>query len=167
MSAQLDESQVYDIGSGVPEPLTMPAKRSRGTSNGNVSGSAEDRRRRKAWLLETYRADVDVFVVEISAGPAHGLLVNPEPLPPAVLYLPVPHGDGELACRCYRCGTLLVFCTLTVDRIIPGARGGTYRRTNIRPACGGCNIETGNQLRAEIQREKKRKDYDRARKRRW
>lgn len=35
---------------------------------------------------------------------------------------------------------------LTVDRIIPGCKGGTYRRDNIRPACGGCNSETGGAL---------------------
>lgn len=118
----------------------------RGTSNGNVSGSSYNRRARKQYLLETYRADVDVFVVEIPPAPAHGLLVNPEPQPPTVLYLPVPHGDGEIACRCYRCGALLVFETLTVDRIKPGCLGGTYRRENIRPACGTDNSHTGGKL---------------------
>ncbi len=46
-------------------------------------------------------------------------------------------------CRCYRCGRLLNFLTLTVDRIVPGCKGGTYRRNNIRPACAKCNSETG------------------------
>lgn len=45
--------------------------------------------------------------------------------------------------RCYRCGDLLDFFTVTVDRIIPECLGGTYRRGNIRPACGKCNSETG------------------------
>lgn len=112
----------------VAEPLKR--KRSRGTSNGNSSGSAEDRRRRKQWLLKTYRADVD------------GQVPNRE-----VGYLwAVPHGMGEMACRCYRCGRLLVFETLTVDRIIPGCQGGTYRRNNIRPCCGPCNEKTGGAL---------------------
>lgn len=62
---------------------------------------------------------------------------------------PVAIGDGELACRCYRCGGLLVAATLEADRIVPGAKGGTYRRENIRPACGPCNRITGNQLRWE------------------
>lgn len=66
-------------------------------------------------------------------------------------------------CRCYRCGSLLFnpddaavansqhaedagAYPLTVDRITPGCQGGTYRRTNIRPACGPCNSETGGAL---------------------
>jgi len=54
---------------------------------------------------------------------------------------------GEPACRCYRCGVLLTVDTVTVDRIVPGAHGGTYRRNNIRPACGPCNSETGASIR--------------------
>ena len=34
----------------------------------------------------------------------------------------------------------------TVDRIVPGCKGGTYRRNNIRPACGKCNSIEGNKL---------------------
>lgn len=49
-------------------------------------------------------------------------------------------------CRCYRCGTLLGFKSLTVDRIVPGCRGGRYTRNNIRPACAPCNSETGGAL---------------------
>jgi len=50
-------------------------------------------------------------------------------------------------CRCYRCGELLTFETLTVDRIVPGCLGGRYVRTNIRPSCAPCNSETGGGLR--------------------
>lgn len=50
-------------------------------------------------------------------------------------------------CRCYRCGELLDINTVTVDRIIPGAKGGRYVRSNIRPACGKCNSETGARVR--------------------
>lgn len=52
-------------------------------------------------------------------------------------------------CRCYRCGMLLnnYWGTLTVDRIVPGALGGRYTRDNIRPACAGCNSETGGRTR--------------------
>lgn len=81
----------------------------RGTTNGNARGSAADRRRRRAWLLETF-------------------------------------GDGVHA-PCYRCGLELDDSTVTVDRVVPGCRGGTYRRGNIRPACGPCNSETGGALR--------------------
>lgn len=87
----------------------------RGTTNRNQRGGSHDRRRRKAWLVQTYRANVDV--------------------------------DGQVACRCYRCGALLTVETVTVDRIIPAVQGGTYRRANCRPACGGCNSETGNYVR--------------------
>jgi hypothetical protein len=66
--------------------------------------------------------------------------------------------DQEGFCRCYRCGVLLYnpdappllvpgrALPLTIDRIIPGCHGGTYRRNNIRPACGPCNSETGGGL---------------------
>ena len=54
---------------------------------------------------------------------------------------------GPGTCRCYRCGTLLDFFLLTVDRIKPGCRGGTYARHNIRPACGSCNSQTGGSVR--------------------
>ncbi len=55
-------------------------------------------------------------------------------------------GDG-VTCPCYRCKVVLDSTTLTVDRIFPGCRGGTYERENIRPACGPCNSETGGALR--------------------
>lgn len=54
-------------------------------------------------------------------------------------------GDGEKV-ECYRCSVVLTFFTITVDRIVPGIEGGTYRRDNIRPACGPCNSETGGRL---------------------
>jgi len=63
------------------------------------------------------------------------------------------------AARCYRCGALLhagaeapqeglpaLEGTVTADRIIPG---GSYRRENIRPACGPCQEHTGGKLGAE------------------
>jgi hypothetical protein len=112
-----------------------PASR-RGTSNSNSAGSAEDRRRRKLWLLETYRADVDVF---------DGLSLS-EPVEDGGGVLTVPVGEGEIACRCYRCGLLLIFDTLTVDRIKPGCQGGKYRRDNISPSCMLCAQKTGGRL---------------------
>ena len=36
--------------------------------------------------------------------------------------------------------------TMTVDRIVPGAGGGTYVRGNIQPACAPCNQYTGGKL---------------------
>jgi 5-methylcytosine-specific restriction endonuclease McrA len=54
-------------------------------------------------------------------------------------------GNGE-TCPCYRCGVRLTDATVTVDRIVPGVSGGRYVRSNIRPACGPCNSETGGAL---------------------
>lgn len=54
---------------------------------------------------------------------------------------------GVPTCRCYRCGELLTEATVTVDRIVPGCRGGRYVRGNIRPACAHCNSETGGAVR--------------------
>jgi hypothetical protein len=114
----------------------------RGTSNNRVSGSAEARRRRKVWLVETYRADVD-----IPSDPAHQAALLPVD--------GVPLGQGTPACRCYRCGDLLTVATVTADRIVPGCvktkkypKGGTYVRENLRPSCQNCASLTGGLLRA-------------------
>lgn len=103
----------------------LPQPTRRGTSNGNDRGSSYDRRKRRTFLLECYASNIPGFA------------------------------------RCYRCGCLLfnpdtigpetyiqseTVRPLTVDRIIPGCHGGTYRRNNIRPACGDCNSETGGAL---------------------
>jgi 5-methylcytosine-specific restriction endonuclease McrA len=61
---------------------------------------------------------------------------------------------GAGTCRCYRCGRILSEDTLTVDRIVPGCRGGTYARKNIRPACAYCNSETGARLAHERKRQR-------------
>lgn len=105
----------------------------RGTTNRNDRGNTEDRRRRREWLVLTYRANVDV------------IRYYPSRLGKTVA-AQGPLGSGQPACRCYRCGFLLTVDTVTVDRIIPGCKGGTYRRNNIRPACAGCNSETGGPL---------------------
>lgn len=47
-------------------------------------------------------------------------------------------GNGK-TCPCFACGRKLDKKTMTVDRIKPGHKGGTYRRKNCRPACGKCN----------------------------
>lgn len=59
------------------------------------------------------------------------------------------YGNGT-HCPCYRCATILDASTLTVDRIRPGCQGGRYIRSNIRPACGKCNSETGSQLAVKV-----------------
>jgi hypothetical protein len=102
----------------------------RGTTNGNARGGSDERRRRRAWLVETYRANVDVVAIELPYGPV-------------IVEVVIGTEGSEPACRCYRCGVLLTVDTVTVDRIRPGCQGGTYRRDNIRPACGRCNSQTG------------------------
>lgn len=116
------------------ETLVRPAV-TRGTSNGNQRGSVYARRARRTWIVLAYQSNIPGY------------------------------------CRCYRCGCLLynpddkprtdnasiqaygfqlwTAQPLTIDRIIPGCRGGTYRRNNIRPACGNCNSETGGSARSK------------------
>lgn len=105
-------------------------KARRGTTNGNARGGSDERRRRREWLVQTFRANRDLIRIELFHGP---------------LWVEVDLGTERAvpACRCYRCGVLLTADTLTVDRIVPGAHGGTYRRSNIRPCCGTCNSTTG------------------------
>lgn len=103
----------------------------RGTSNANQRGGSEARRRRREWLVTTFRANADLYVIPFET-----------PVETETCL-----GMGTPACRCYRCGVLLTVDTVTVDRIIPGAHGGTYRRNNIRPACGACNSSTGGSVR--------------------
>lgn len=114
----------------VIEAMNERVKARRGTTNRNDRGGSDTRRRRRAWLVETYRADADLITIHLHHGP---------------VTVAVERGmeSGQPACRCYRCGVLLTVDTVTVDRIIPGCQGGTYRRTNIRPACGTCNSSTG------------------------
>jgi 5-methylcytosine-specific restriction endonuclease McrA len=130
------QSEIDAMGCGRPDKA--PAKTKRGTSNGNSSGNAEDRRRRRAWLVETYRADVDVY---------DGIPRWDRPIQDRFGVLTVPLGEGLPACRCFRCGKLLTLETLTVDRIIPGCQGGTYRRNNIRPECSDCASRRGGATR--------------------
>lgn len=101
----------------------------RGTTNGNDRGSARDRARRRAWLVRAWPArELFQFMDKTCAfkcisRPLVGLT------------------------RCYACGKLLDEETVTVDRIIPGCRGGKYTRDNIRPACMTCNSHDGAPIR--------------------
>ena len=117
----------------------------RAEASRNERGSAEDRRRRRAWLVETYAADTAALVIEYPSGLTltYDVALHSRADAEACGY----PTRTEPACRCYRCGVLLTVDTVTVDRIIPGCRGGTYRRNNIRPACLDCNREAGACLR--------------------
>lgn len=119
------------------------AMTTRGTTNGNDRGSSHTRAARRQWLVKTYRANYDARVHLVESGDL--IVVRADCS--GTYSDDVEIWDDVPACRCYRCGVLLVADTVTVDRIIPGCRGGTYRRNNIRPACGPCNSETGGGLR--------------------
>lgn len=57
-------------------------------------------------------------------------------------------GDGVTApCFVDGCTAVLTFDTITVDRIQLGVDGGSYRRGNIRPACGSHNASEGSKAR--------------------
>lgn len=119
----------------------------RGTTNRNDRGSSKDRAARRAFLLASCAANVQVL--KWDGGLMHPASPGAQATGMANLER---HGlpyDLLATCRCYRCGCLLVDGTLTVDRIIPGCQGGTYRRDNIRPACGTCNSETGGSTRGK------------------
>lgn len=118
----------------------------RGTSNTNQRGSAKDRRRRKEWLLETYAADRPLIRLTFDDGREIVDHFVEESLEQCLGYADVVGAETVPTARCYRCGCLLHFDTLTVDRILPGCLGGTYKRGNIRPACAKDNSETGGRL---------------------
>ena len=115
----------------------------RGTSNSNLRGNTEDRRRRRQWLVENWPADWEWYE-------------HPEKEGRVVVQVGTPQAAqlrewGWVArplCRCYRCGTLLDEDSVSPDRIKPGCEGGTYRRENIRPCCSRCNSQTGGALGA-------------------
>lgn len=120
--------------------LEAPVVTRRGTTNGNQRGSSYSRRSRRAWIVLTYASDVPGLCRCYRCG---RLLFNPDvqvvdPVNGMLVF------DREFIIKY---GTQVLSAQpLTVDRIIPGVHGGTYRRNNIRPACGGCNSETGGAL---------------------
>lgn len=108
----------------------------------STRGNTTDRQRRKAWLIETYAAD---YAIAIPARFTVELVIPVDRIDQYRL-------DGDTVhrcCRCYRCGKLLTLETVTVDRIVPGCKGGTYRRNNIRPSCSDCANKQGAELSAE------------------
>lgn len=110
--------------------MTAETPVERGETNRNDRGSSYTRRARRAWLIENYPADVAGFARCYRCGV---LLYNDDSSMGWMLTLAARAGSQEMR-------------PLTVDRIIPGCQGGTYRRNNIRPACGQCNSETGGAL---------------------
>lgn len=148
-----------------PRTHNSDGRRARGNSNGNLRGGSDARRRRRAWLLETYAADIRLIKVtyidgstEVVSAPhlewwlkfihTDTLMIRMNDGPA----LPVAAAEEIPTARCYRCGILLHDGTITVDQIKPKALGGTYRRENIRPACGKHNSSTGAHLGHAIRR---------------
>lgn len=125
----------------------------RGTTNGNARGSYITRAKRRAYLLQEYAADVRLIRVTWRDGFTYVVESLDDDHLDAIR---LGYADTEElpTARCYRCGLLLADLGdqsdphhITVDRIVPGFQGGTYRRTNIRPACGAHNSETGAKAR--------------------
>ena len=111
----------------------------RGTTNGNARGSTQDRARRRAWLMVAWASDVPHFTRCYRCGV---LLYNPDDEA-----VEVGTGLGHPARWVIREGNYYTASALTIDRVVPGCQGGTYRRNNTRPACGGCNSKTGGATR--------------------
>lgn len=108
---------------------TRPASR-RGTSNGNATGSSEDRRRRRAYLVDTFGWRLPDGTGLVCCYLCEVVLLEHED----------PDAPGQ---------------AVTVDRIVPGCQGGRYVRGNIRPACGPCNTSTGGRLGVQIREERR------------
>jgi 5-methylcytosine-specific restriction protein A len=51
---------------------------------------------------------------------------------------------------CYHCGGRFPVEELTMDHLIPIARGGTSDKKNCVPSCKECNSKKGHQTRAEM-----------------
>lgn len=104
----------------------------RGKSNGNERGSSRDRAARKKRLIARYPARRTITFIErvLTMDLSWQLVERSQSVPI----------EGKT--RCYACGTLLDETTVTVDRIIPGAKGGRYVDENVRPSCATCNSAT-------------------------
>lgn len=129
----------------------------RSTSNSNSRGSSYQRRSRRAWLVEQFRADVDVIRIMPRFG--DDIVVRPRDAADCdrwLLRLKAGHNGDPYAglpfelipvCRCFRCGKLLLEDEVSPDRWpVPGVRGGDYGKTNIRPSCEECNTKLGSAL---------------------
>jgi 5-methylcytosine-specific restriction protein A len=55
-------------------------------------------------------------------------------------------GRGE----CYHCGERFPVAELTMDHLIPIARGGKSNKKNCVPSCKPCNSQKGYKTRAEL-----------------
>ncbi|MNJ96807.1 HNH endonuclease [compost metagenome] len=51
---------------------------------------------------------------------------------------------------CYHCGNRFKPADLTMDHLIPIARGGKSNKNNCVPSCKDCNTKKGHKTRAEM-----------------
>ena len=56
------------------------------------------------------------------------------------LWMLATFGNGS-ECACVHCAATLTYDTVEADRIVPG---GSYRRSNVQPACRSCNVARSN-----------------------
>lgn len=66
---------------------------------------------------------------------------------------------------CHHCGQTFKPAQITMDHLVPLARGGTSTKGNIVPSCGPCNAEKKlespvDQAFEALERERKRKESD-------
>lgn len=102
--------------------LASPSARSRSrrTQMGcDPRGSSKDRRARKLWMLSPAAGAVIAGAWRLFGG------------------------DGASVPCIHGCGRTLTYETVEADRIVPG---GSYRRSNVQPACGPCNRARSNNV---------------------
>jgi len=64
---------------------------------------------------------------------------------------------------CHYCGKKVGAAALTLDHVVPVARGGTSTRGNVVPACGACNktkkyLTPAEQILAELEKDGLKED---------
>lgn len=91
------------------------------TPAGRVNAAVQTHRRR-ARLLDAYSPDADARIREIRSSTQ----------------------------QCYICGDWLPPGDVTVDHVIPLARGGRHSATNLNPSCSYCNTSKGARSLEEV-----------------
>lgn len=52
--------------------------------------------------------------------------------------------------RCHHCGERFPAAELTMDHVVPIARGGVSSKKNVVPSCKACNSAKGHRTKAEL-----------------
>jgi hypothetical protein len=90
----------------------------RGTTNTNVRGGSEDRRRRREWLVQTFRANKDLVVLEWAHSGSLPVEVDPGT------------EGSKPACRCYARNNIRPSCMGCAS--YTGAMLGVERKRELR-----------------------------------